>query len=202
MKNNETGEYELVVGNPQLLSGFFIVVLLCGVAFAMGYVVGQNSPHSARTAAAQAGAPAAVDANPPAVSSAPAQAPPAAAPAVQTAENPAQPPAADAAKPAEPSPQPTTQAARETPPAPAAQAPAPAPDAPPGSYWQVTALSQAAAAQPIAQNLKDGGMPVGLRQGPDGLTHVLVGPYFDTQSLSKARTVLEKRFGIRNPTRK
>src|SRR5215470_2206268 len=43
MRNNETGEYELVVGNKQLLSGFFIVVLLCAVAFAMGYVVGENS---------------------------------------------------------------------------------------------------------------------------------------------------------------
>ena len=28
MRNNETGEFELVVGNRQLLSGFFIVVLL------------------------------------------------------------------------------------------------------------------------------------------------------------------------------
>src|ERR1017187_1728135 len=55
MKNNETGEYELVVGNPQLLSGFFIVVLLCGVAFAMGYVVGQNSPRSAKAQADTAG---------------------------------------------------------------------------------------------------------------------------------------------------
>ena len=48
MRNNETGEFELVVGNRQLLSGFFIVVLLLAVAFAMGYVVGQNSPHSAK----------------------------------------------------------------------------------------------------------------------------------------------------------
>ena len=43
MRNNETGEFELVVGNRQLLSGFFIVVLLFAVAFAMGYVVGENS---------------------------------------------------------------------------------------------------------------------------------------------------------------
>src|ERR1039457_2995397 len=43
MRNNETGEFELVVGNRQLLSGFFIVVLLFAVAFAMGYVVGQNT---------------------------------------------------------------------------------------------------------------------------------------------------------------
>ena len=50
MRNNETGEFELVVGNRQLLSGFFIVVLLFAVAFAMGYVVGQNSPRSAKAA--------------------------------------------------------------------------------------------------------------------------------------------------------
>src|SRR5215470_9829657 len=50
MRNNETGEFELVVGNRQLLSGFFIVVLLFAVAFAMGYVVGQNSPRSVRMA--------------------------------------------------------------------------------------------------------------------------------------------------------
>ena len=48
MRNNETGEFELIVGNRQLLSGFFIVVLLFAVAFAMGYVVGQNSPRSAK----------------------------------------------------------------------------------------------------------------------------------------------------------
>ena len=43
MRNGETGEYELVMGNRQLLSGFFIVALLFGVAFAMGYIVGRNS---------------------------------------------------------------------------------------------------------------------------------------------------------------
>ena len=43
MRNNETGEFELLVGNRQLLSGFFIVVLLFAVAFSMGYIVGRNS---------------------------------------------------------------------------------------------------------------------------------------------------------------
>ena len=50
MRNNETGEFELVVGNRQLLSGFFIVVLLFAVAFAMGYVVGQNTQRPAKLA--------------------------------------------------------------------------------------------------------------------------------------------------------
>ena len=38
MKNNETGEFELVVGDRQLLSAFFIVVLLCAVG--AGYTTG------------------------------------------------------------------------------------------------------------------------------------------------------------------
>ena len=37
--NKETGEFELVVGNGQILSGFFIVVLLLAVVFAMGFIV-------------------------------------------------------------------------------------------------------------------------------------------------------------------
>ena len=47
----KTGEFELTVGNRQLLSGFFIVVLLFAVAFAMGYVVGQYSPRSSKLSA-------------------------------------------------------------------------------------------------------------------------------------------------------
>src|SRR5512132_2265197 len=99
MKNNETGEFELVVGNRQLLSGFFIVVLLFAVAFAMGYVVGQNSPRTAKLQAEAAG------------SSSPSQTsdvrpqpapPPVAAPS-KSAENPPAQPAGDAP------PQPTTQ---------------------------------------------------------------------------------------------
>ena len=50
MRNNETGEFELVVGNRQLLSGFFIVVMLFGVFFAMGYIVGPELAPSAKMA--------------------------------------------------------------------------------------------------------------------------------------------------------
>ena len=41
------GEYELVLGNRQLLSAFFIIVILFGVFFTMGYVVGRNSAPAA-----------------------------------------------------------------------------------------------------------------------------------------------------------
>lgn len=46
MPKNEEGEFELVLGNKQLLSVFFIVVVLLGVFFTMGYIVGRNSPLS------------------------------------------------------------------------------------------------------------------------------------------------------------
>ncbi len=205
MKNNETGEYELVVGNRQLLSGFFVVVLLCAVAFAMGYVVGQNSPRSAKQTemAAQPGA--AQEARPAAV---PPAAPADAAAAPPTAgENQGD----AAAQPAEAPPQPVTQPAMDTRAAPAvstpapAQAPAPAPvaaaDAAAGSYWQVGAWKQAADAQALLMTLRDGGMPAALRTGPDNLIRLVVGPYSDTQTMGRAKTELETRFGL-HPIRK
>src|SRR5215471_9985659 len=43
MPKNEDGEFELILGNRQLLSVFFIVVALLSVFFTMGYIVGRNS---------------------------------------------------------------------------------------------------------------------------------------------------------------
>jgi cell division septation protein DedD len=43
LPTNEDGEFELILGNRQLLSVFFIVVILLGVFFTMGYIVGRNS---------------------------------------------------------------------------------------------------------------------------------------------------------------
>jgi hypothetical protein len=193
MRNNETGEFELVVGDRQLLSAFFIVVLLCAVAFAMGYVVGQNAPRSGKTTAE---APAAQSNS--AADARPQPLPP--APAPQT--NPA--PAADSSAPAsDGSPQPTTQAAQAEPvkaaPPPSA-APAPAAtssaavvasdDLPQGSYWQVSAVAQQQA-EILRTTLKDHGFPVVLSPGIKGLIRVLVGPYADTQAMGKAKTDLE-----------
>jgi len=51
LPKNEDGEFELVLANRQLLSVFFIVVILLGVFFTMGYIVGRNSaPAAAETA--------------------------------------------------------------------------------------------------------------------------------------------------------
>jgi cell division protein FtsN len=53
MPRNDEGEFELVLGNKQLLSVFFIVVILIGVFFTMGYIVGRNSGPGVDSAAAK-----------------------------------------------------------------------------------------------------------------------------------------------------
>jgi cell division septation protein DedD len=95
---NDDGEFELILGNRQLMSVFFIVVILLGVFFAMGYIVGRN--------ASPVGAPEVASRQPEAK---PADTPPstreAAAPAeapVETASQ--QAPAAKPAPPPEPAP--------------------------------------------------------------------------------------------------
>jgi cell division septation protein DedD len=189
MKNNETGEFELVLGNRQLLSGFFIVALLFGVAFAMGYIVGRNSTPSAKmqaeTSAVSAAAP---ESRPQATPATP-------APSSEQAPAPAGDTAATDQKPDDAPAQPTTQPAREGPAAPApaanaAPAPASASEADSGTFWQVSAVSQNSA-EIIAKALKDKGFPVTLSPGPRNLTRVLVGPYPDTQSLGRAKSELE-----------
>src|SRR4051794_21678168 len=61
MAKNEVGEFELVLGNKQLLSVFFIVVILLGVFFTMGYIVGRNSGSAGTLEAANHGKPTVVD---------------------------------------------------------------------------------------------------------------------------------------------
>jgi cell division septation protein DedD len=192
MRNNETGEFELVVGNKQLLSGFFIVVLLFAVAFAMGYVVGQNTQRPARLASESAPANAATNA---AADSRPQPASPAPVPVSST------PPAPDAAgqAPTEAAPQPATQpttqpsqpaATESAPAAPAATGIVASSELPPGSFWQVLAVKPEVA-EAMRSTLKDKGFQVSLTPGTNNLTRVLVGPYNDTPSLGRAKTELE-----------
>jgi cell division septation protein DedD len=194
MRNNETGEYELVVGNRQLLSGFFIVVILCAVAFAMGYVVGQNSPRTAKLAADQT-TPAGV-----AQDARPQPASPAAPPASLPAQPEAPPAPAETAQASsgsssaatEAPPQPTTQPAHDATPPPApVPAAVSAADAPPGTCWQVLSTRNEESARDLVQTLKDKGFPAALSPGPNNLTRVLVGPYTDTAAMGRAKTALE-----------
>ena len=205
MKNNETGEFELVVGNRQLLSGFFIVVLLFAVAFAMGYVLGQNSPRSARIAAETPSTGGASSANTRPQPASPAPAP--VNPPVPTADS-----AAGQQPPPDAPPQPTTKAVDD----PASIAPAAnaaptgnaatpvnaapqtvpasgiisADDLPAGSYWQAIAVKPSVA-EAIRQTLRDKGFQVSLTPATATLTRVLVGPYGDTTALGRAKTDLE-----------
>jgi cell division septation protein DedD len=43
LAKNDDGEFELILGNRQLLGVFFIVIVLLAVFFTMGYIVGRNS---------------------------------------------------------------------------------------------------------------------------------------------------------------
>ncbi len=194
MRNNETGEFELVVGNKQLLSGFFIVVLLFAVAFAMGYVVGQNTQRPAKLASeggsASTVASSAADSRPqPASPVTPFPVSPMPAPP-DAATGPQLPPDAP--------PRPTTQPAQGSQPA-ASEKPVAAPEKsgivaaselPPGSYWQVIAVNPGGV-EAMRQTLKDKGFQVALTPGRSNLTRVLVGPYNDTPSLGRAKTELE-----------
>jgi cell division septation protein DedD len=191
MKNNESGEFELVVGDKQLLMAFFIVVLLVGVAFAMGYVVGQSAPKGGK-AIAESAPVTQSPANP--ADSRPQPLPPAPTPAATT---PADPPA----QPADSGPQPTTQPAQGSQPQvtqPVSTTPAPvstsglvlAENLPTGNFWQVMAVAQPQA-EDMRTTLKDHGFSVILSPGPKGLTRVLVGPYADTQAFGKAKGELE-----------
>jgi cell division protein FtsN len=187
MKNNDTGEFELVLGNRQLLSGFFVVVILFAVFFVMGYIVGRNSTPAVHMAGNGEQAAASVQAATDTRSQAPAI--PAPAPQNSAAAQPAneKSPSSEEAQP-----QPTTQPARmpaakaEAPPVVAAAEPAPG-----ETYLQVIAVLRQPDAETIAHTLKDKGFESKLSPAPNGWTRVLVGPYSDLASLGKAKAELE-----------
>ena len=178
MKNKETGEFELVVGNAQIISGFFILVLLLAVFFAMGFIVArakyQQEPAAATTASSAQ----------PELRQQPAAAQATAQPPVDTRSDSH---TDDATKP------PVNGAAEPTAP-PAAPTPEPPPvvaESMQGTYWQVTATKDPAAARAMLQSMKDMGLPASLSPGPNDFTRVLVGPYTDNATMAKVKTQLE-----------
>ncbi|HTT64906.1 MAG TPA: SPOR domain-containing protein [Bryobacteraceae bacterium] len=193
MKNLETGEFELVLGNRQLLSGFFVVVILFAVFFVMGYIVGRNSTPATQLAASrdQTSRQAASNTRPqPASGQAPA---PQTSPA-QAAESPAESATQEAAGNPSGEPQPTTRAA-EMPPA-KTEPPAPAVPAPgepvPGETYLQAYSGKMDVAETVAKTLKEKGFPSLLSAGPQGKTRVLVGPYADLAKLGQAKADLER----------
>ena len=100
MPKNEDGEFELILGNRQLLSVFFIVVILLGVFFTMGYIVGRNSG----TATAELTPIPSVDARPSAAEAPAKASEPVPVPAAPTETAPQLPPPAAPAAESEPEP--------------------------------------------------------------------------------------------------
>jgi cell division septation protein DedD len=185
MPKNEEGEFELILGNRQLLSVFFIVVVLLGVFFTMGYIVGRNSP----LATADATPAEKKEPRPMMVDSAATRESPAAketavkeTPAQETA--PPVPRETAPQQPAESKPAPAVAAKRERPlppPEPVKQKPEPvrsaAADRPSGTYLQLAATSQREADIEVDVLRRKGFRAVSaeIPEKP-GMFRVLVGP--------------------------
>jgi cell division septation protein DedD len=213
LPKNDEGEFELVLGNRQLISVFVIVVALLGVFFSMGYIVGRNSSavagaseaaksngdtHPAESASTNGsssseptdsqpfGPPAASNDSPPTTppSSTQPEKPAAAPPALKSAPAPA--------KEAQPKPSP----ARDV--APAPERAGVSGQLAGGQYWQVVATSRPDA-EIIAEALARKGFHAVLAPAPkDGVFRVLVGPLADAPAQAQTRTNLEAA-GFKNP---
>jgi hypothetical protein len=189
MPHNDAGEFELVLGNRQLLSVFFIVVVLLGVFFTMGYIVGRNTVPQL---AAQRDAVEMARKNPIVVD----PAGEAAARDPGTAQ-----PAADSGPAEAKQPPPSKQEGRQTaetkaPPKPAVETPKPPPAAGGAPAAGSTFLQIAATRRNEADLLVEVLGKKGFRAtttpvpGSDSLLRVLVGPV-DGEAVVKTRTDLE-----------
>jgi cell division septation protein DedD len=196
LPKNEDGEFELILANRQLLSVFFIVVILLGVFFTMGYIVGRNStPVVADTGSASKpdARSTPIDAPAPAADTPPAQAPPVERAPVETA---AQQPVATEPQKAEPEP------AKPEPVKPEPVKAVKAPKTPkttaaghPASgqtYLQLAATSQHEAEIMVDVLRKKGfkSMTAEIEEKP-GTFRVLVGPVTDNSSTNKMRADLQ-----------
>lgn len=180
MPKNEDGEFELILANRQLLSVFFIVVILLGVFFTMGYIVGRNSG----TVTAEVTPVPGVDSRPPVVET-PARAPdPAPVPSTPTETAPQQPtPAAPAV---EREPEPPRRETRAE-----ARAAAGSHPAPGQTYLQLAATSEHEAdiMVDVLRKKSFRAMAAEIDEKP-GTFRVLVGPVTDTTA-NKMRADLQ-----------
>ncbi len=171
----EDGQFEVVLGNRELLSILFIVVVLLGVFFTMGYVLGRNAASPPEAAARQSES---VRAAAPTPSSAPSPGGPAATSPEAVAPN----PAASAEPPSQ---------AGERLSSPTDTAAAPPEPAPGQSFWQVAAVKRSEA-EIVADVLKKKGFRVLIAPHPtEDLFRVLVGPLSGPDETSRMRDELE-----------
>ncbi len=212
MAKSDEGEFELILGNRQLISVFLIVVVLLGVFFSMGYIVGRNSSAPAAEAARTEKKSVAVES--PSAESQPASSNPATTPeeppAVDRPDIKPTPPAPVATHPVQPAPA-ATKPAPVTPPPVTTQKPKPAAVGPPavshatvtgepasGQYWQVVATARPDA-EIIAEALTKKGFHAQVVPGPrPEIFRVLVGPLKDSATQAQTRTSLEAA-GFKNP---
>ena len=198
----------MVLGNRQLVSVFLIVVVLLGVFFSMGYIVGRNSSPATRPGSRGAPTPSqpiVVD-NPartlPLVSDAANQTPVRSG-HIRRKPSPrkSKPPEAKPATPSQRLPKPK----KPKPPEPKHEPKAePVPTKPsiegpqPGqTFLQVVATTRADA-ELIAETLGKKGFHTAVAPGPNGLFRVLVGPLQDAADMAETRVRLEAT-GFKNP---
>ena len=196
MPKKPEGDFEVLLGNTQLLSLFVIVVILLAVFFTMGYVLGRHSGASSADAIAS---------KEPAVQMPPRAAPSEApAPSSKAESTPAEGSSEPAATPAAPATAPVGSMApaseiRARPPArepapPAAPTAPAAPSAPAAgqTFLQVVATNRADA-EGVAGVLTKKGFSTMVAPSPkEGIFRVLVGPLADTNAVATTRMRLEK----------
>jgi outer membrane biosynthesis protein TonB len=183
---NEDGEFELILANRQLLSVFFIVVVLLGVFFTMGYIVGRNSgPATVEVATVRKPEPKAVDA-PARETPAPVSAPPVDTPA-PTATKPQREPVVTPESKPEPPVKKEAPAKKEKEKA----APPAAPAASGQTYLQLVATAKAEAdvMVDVLHQKKFKAMAVEIPEKP-GVFRVLVGPLSEG-TLNKTKSDLQ-----------
>jgi outer membrane biosynthesis protein TonB len=195
---NEDGEFELILGNRQLLSVFFIVIVLFALFFVMGYILGRNSgPLAPEAAVHKTEKPLVVDSpsrnpnpTPPAAKTEPEAPPPQEKPQPpQEQPKPQEPAKVEKAPEPEPvsTPPPERKAEKSAPPtlAPASNEP------PSGTYLQLAATSEHEA-NLEAERLRAKGFKTVVAEHPDkrGTFRVLVGPLSDG-SVNKTKADLQ-----------
>jgi hypothetical protein len=174
MLKNQDGEFEVMLGNKQLLSIFFIVVILLGVFFTMGYVLGRSAGSPAASATELEAPKAPVGS----VSSFPDQ------PVPIRSSPPAE--AAPTATQRQPEPPPATQPKRTAPPPVSELEPVPG-----KTYLQVAAVKRPEA-EVVADVLKKKGFPSIIAPHPtEPVFRVLVGPVADADAITRTREGLE-----------
>jgi len=175
MARNNEGEFEMVLGNRQLLSMFFLVVVLFGVFFSLGFMVGK-SVGPGQTLAAQ---PAATEPAPPA----------------ETRPSPAPPPASETAAPARPVEAAQTEPVVKFEPAskPVEKAATPPPLVARDIHLQLAAVRVKEDAEALVDTLRKKGYAVQLNsQTRDGWHRVIVGPFPTDRAAQDMKAKLEK----------